>query len=236
MSRHELITWSDAVGAVTAPALAIISDATAASARARLAAAERAGLMRSCRPLADAGALYVPTRAGLREFGLSGSPQPAPGAGIASHSALCAVVAARLQRAYPRGRVIGEAALRRLERACGRSVASAELIHGAEGRSQVHRPDLVLWAGTAASGLPMAVEVELTVKGAVRLSAICRAWARAHCVAGVIYLVSPEAAAPVAAAVEHANAAERVSSLPLAALEGADSWLPALERTVAVRA
>jgi hypothetical protein len=94
--------------------------------------------------------------------------------------------------------------------------------------AELDRPDLVLWMSASASGLPVAVEVELTVKGSARLRAICSAWARAHRVAGVLYLVSPEAAGPVAAAMEGLNAAGRVSLLPIDALEEGRGRIPAL--------
>lgn len=215
----DLVRWSEAVGPVTAHALAILHDVTAPSARARLAAAERAGVMCSSRPLAGRGALYVPTRAGMRECGLSGVPPPPPSAAGARHAGICADAAARLQRLYPCGWVVGEAGLRRLERASGRPVASARLPRAANAGSPIHRPDLVLWASGLPNGLPIAIEVELTVKGSDRLRGICSAWARARCVAGVIYVVSPEAAGPVAAAIEHAKGSGRVSLLALEALQ-----------------
>jgi len=235
-AREELIRWADETGPLSARALAILQDVTFASARARLAAAERSGLMRSARPLAGAGRLYVPTREGLRGCGLGGGGQPVPGPAIANHAQACAVVAARLQRSYPLGRVLGETGLRRLERAYGRPVASAALTHGALGRAAVHRPDLVLWTDACPAGLPVAIEVELTVKGAVRLRAICRAWARTEGVAGVLYLVSAQTAGPVGRALQHASARGRVSLLAIDALEGAEPGPPPLERTVAVHA
>jgi hypothetical protein len=90
----------------------------------------------------------------------------------------------------------------------------------------------VLWRTASPSAPPVAVEIELTIKGSARLLAICRAWARARCVAGVIYVVSPQAARPVATAIEQAGAAGRVVLLALESLDG----LPPRESTVAVRA
>ena len=217
-ARIDLLTWACETGPVTAAALAILHGTTPGSARARLAAAERGGFLASSRPLQGEGALYVPTRAGLRLCGLGGAPPVVPGPGIAHHAAVCAEVAARLQRAYPRGRVIGEAGLRSLERAHGRAVASAPLSHAAVGKAPLHRPDLVLWTDSSQHGPPVAIEVELTVKGAARLHAICRAWARAHHVAGVLYLLSPQSAAAVRAAVAQAHAEQRISLLPLQAI------------------
>ena len=64
------------------------------------------------------------------------------------------------------------------------------------GSTGLHRPDLVLLRRPRRRlALPVAVEVELTVKAPQRLRAICRAWARCSQVAGVVYLVSRAVAA-----------------------------------------
>jgi hypothetical protein len=81
-----------------------------------------------------------------------------------------------------------------------------------------HRPDLVLWPHDPAGGLPVAVEVELTVKAPERLATICRAWARARCVTGVLYLAAPQTERAVQRAIEKAHAHERVVVVSLDAL------------------
>jgi hypothetical protein len=53
---------------------------------------------------------------------------------------------------------------------------------------------------------PIAVEVELAVKWARRLEAICRAWARCRLVESVRYYASPAAARAVARTVERVHA------------------------------
>ena len=83
---------------------------------------------------------------------------------------------------------MGERELRREERERGAPLASAQLGSGPDGGPLLHRPDLVLWPNTSADPLPVAVEVELTVKAPRRLLEICRAWARCRAVAGVLYL------------------------------------------------
>jgi hypothetical protein len=80
-----------------------------------------------------------------------------------------------------------------------------------------HRPDLVLWP-VENGAAPVAVEVELTVKAPRRLEQICRAWVRARCVAGVLYVASPGAERALAQAIERARGRERIVVLPLAAL------------------
>jgi hypothetical protein len=85
----------------------------------------------------------------------------------------------------------------------------------------MHRPDLVLWSSSPGLGNPIAVEVELTIKAPRRLEEICRAWARAREVSGVLYLAPPPVERALQRAIERANAAERIvvvslDSLPLA--------------------
>ena len=72
--------------------------------------------------------------------------------------------------------------------------------------------------------LPVAVEVELSVKAARRLEAICRAWARCRLVGEVRYYAPPHVARAVSRAVSvvHADAAIRILSLHDALKEAGD--------------
>lgn len=96
------------------------------------------------------------------------------------------------------------------------------------GASGLHRPDLVLVPRLAGTELPVAVEVELSVKAPQRLRAICRAWERCRSMAGVIYLVSPQVESPLAHAVQAAKA-RRIAMVPLDALP---SWQKDAPRTI----
>jgi hypothetical protein len=90
-----------------------------------------------------------------------------------------------------------------------------------DGRPRLRRPDLVLFPEAA---LPVAVEVELSVKGSRRLEAICRAWARCRIVSEVRYYGSPHVARAVSRAVSSVRAhdAIRILSIDEALKEGAD--------------
>jgi len=70
----------------------------------------------------------------------------------------------------------------------------------------------------------VAVEVELSVKGARSLDAICRAWARCRIVSEVRYYAPPPVARAVSRAVSavHGRDAIRVLSLDEALKEAAD--------------
>lgn len=216
--RVEALRWTARVGAVTAEALAHLDGASVRSARARLARLTRERLLARHRLLVEHPALYTITRAGLRRADLAWLEPSRVSAANAPHMLACAHAAAALQRCYPDHAVIGERELRRRERLAGAPIASAILAPGAglgESR-QLHRPDLVL-SPAAGEGLPVAVEIELSVKAPRRLAEICRAWGRSREVAGVLYV----APASVRKALERAitlAGAERIVVLPLDSL------------------
>ncbi|MHB8241145.1 MAG: hypothetical protein ACYDHN_04060 [Solirubrobacteraceae bacterium] len=218
-----LIQWTARLGAVTAEALALRESCSVGSARQRLLAADRAGLLARERPLAASPAVFTATRAGLRVADLTGIEPARVSAANARHSIECATAAVALERLYPEYRAIGERALRREEHVQAKPLASASLGTGADGSRLLHRPDIVLWPEASTTALPVAVEVELTVKAPRRLTAICRAWARCRCVAGVLYLVSPEVRGPLERAVAAAGAERAIAAIALEVLNGAAS-------------
>jgi hypothetical protein len=216
----EILRWAASLGAITAQALALRTDTSPTSARARLAVAQRHGLLARDRPLSGHPALYTLTRAGLRTCETRGIKACQVSRSNAHHLSVCAMAAAALERCYPNHHVLGERELRRDEREHGQPLVSARLgaLHG--GASPLHCPDLVLWPKAPDDGLPVAVEVELTVKASRRLLEICRAWARSRTVAGVIYLASAEAQRALSRALLEVRAGEQIVVLPLSALPG----------------
>jgi hypothetical protein len=215
--RRELLAWAAGLGAVTAEALAASAPMPLASARGRLAAAERAGAMRAWRHLRDEPALYTVTRAGLRSTEVVGLRPASVSPGGARHAGACCAAAAFLSRAFTGHTVLGEPALRRAERERGRPFALLDARLRPGGGRAAHRPDLLL-IGPARGERPIAVEVELTVKGPERLASICRAWARSREVSGVLYLAAGDALGPLARALDAVGAGERVVVLALDAL------------------
>lgn len=216
----ELVSWTASLGAVTADALAHRLGVSIPSARARLAAAERRKLLARKRPLFERPSLFTATPSGLRACNARGIQTCQVSAAKANHLIVCAAAAAALERSYPDHRIIGEHELRRDEREHGDSLASAQTRASHGGDSDLHRPDLVLWPKVPDDGLPVAVEIELTIKAHRRLAEICRAWARCRKVAGVIYLAPPAVQRAVSRAVAEARAGEQVAVLPLTALPG----------------
>jgi hypothetical protein len=223
------------MGAITAEALAVRQGITIASARARLGILEQVGWLSRMRPLAERPALYRATRAGLRITAPRGLEPCRVSAFNAHHLSVCALAAAILERCYPDHLVLGERELRRDERERGVPLASARLGSGPDGGPMLHRPDLVLWPRNLEerTALPVAVEVELTVKAPRRLTDICRAWARCRCVAGVLYLASPAAHRAVSRAIEQTRAGEAIVVVPVEVLtETGVTCATATERTV----
>ncbi|HEY3864868.1 MAG TPA: hypothetical protein VGL54_02135 [Solirubrobacteraceae bacterium] len=226
MPSHErvaIVQWTARIGAVTAEALADRLDVNVPSARGRLQALLKAGWISRERPLAEQPALYTATRAGLRVAALRGLDPCRVSASNAHHLIVCAQVAAALERCYPDHAVLGERELRRDERERGVALASAHLGIAPDGGPLLHRPDLVLWPRDTedteddgdAAGLPVAVEVELTVKAPRRLADICRAWARCRCVTGVLYLAPTEVRRALERALDKVEAGERIAVLGL---------------------
>jgi len=216
--REALVQWVASLGAVTVEALALRLDVSPASARGRLHAAARAGLLAVHRV---GPVLFTVTPAGLRACCQPGLEVCRVSPASARHLAVGARVAAALERCYPECSVLGERPLRLQERGVG-ALASARLGLTAGGEPALHRPDLVLWPLDSDGGLPVAVEVELTVKAPARLLEICRAWARARCVAGVLYLAPPEVRPAVQRAIERARAQEQVVVLGFDSVPGLD--------------
>ncbi len=214
--RIALLEWTARVGAVTPDALAHLEDLSLAGARARLGWLTRARLLSRRRLLVDEASLYTITRAGLRQLDGTSLEPCRVSVANAPHTIACARAAAVLQRLYPDHLLAGERDLRARERAAGRPLASVRLASAGAAPRGLHRPDLVLWP-SARDRLPVAVEVELTVKAPERLAEICRAWARSQEVAGVVYLAPPRVRRALERAIARGDG-ERIVVLALEAL------------------
>jgi hypothetical protein len=147
----------------------------------RLRAPVDHGLLMRTRLVYGQRALYVATREGLAWVGLSQVEPARMNVSTARHWAVCA----RLAVILGARRAVGRAVIRAAERDADQSIASAPRGNLLGGRLRSCRPDLVPFPPDPA--LPVAVEVELSVKGARRLEAMCRAWARCRLVSEVGY-------------------------------------------------
>jgi hypothetical protein len=231
--RVAIVQWTARMGAITAEALACRQRIGVASARSRLLAAERDGLLSRRRLLVGQPALYIHTRAGMRVSGLRELRLCRVSSANAVHLIACAAVAAGLEHAYPDHRLVGERELACAEREQGVPFASARLPGGYRGGPLVHRPDLALLPKPPAPGKPVVVEVELTVKAPRRLEDICRAWARNRHLGGALYLAPADVERALERAIERARADERVVVAPLDALVlHAPRYADTLARTI----
>jgi len=213
--RLAMLQWTVRMGAITAEALAHREGTTPASSRAKLSRARRDGLMLAQRPLTDRPTLYTATAAGVRASGLRGLDPCRVSASGAQHLIACAHVAAALERRYPEHSVSGERELRRRERTSGAPIASAVLSRTSDRGRLLHRPDLVIWPSVGARGLPLAIEVELTIKAPRRLAEICRAWARSRHVEGALYIAPADVRRALDRAIAAVQAGERITVVPL---------------------
>ncbi len=219
----EITRWTASLGAITAEALAHRMGVSVNSARGRLSAAQRCGLLLRKRPLAGRPALYSVTRAGLRACDARGVRISKVEPSNANHLIACAATAAALEHCCPHHRIVGERELARDERERGRPLVRARLRALRGGESPLHSPDLVLWPCEPDGGLPLVVEVELTIKSHSRLVEICRAWTRSRAVAGVLYFAPPDVQRALLRAIAEARAAEQIVVMPLDSLPSVDA-------------
>jgi hypothetical protein len=216
-----ILDWLAGFGAAGVAEIAAAHAISPASAVARVRVLAGDGLVESVRLLYGRPGLVAITRRGLRAAGRPELAVPRVSAAGFAHLLECGRVGVALAGAQ-RGRyeVRSERELRVAESAAGRSLASAELGFGASGARELHRPDLVCWptdgVNGAAAALPVAIEVELTVKAPERLRAIVRGWARSRLVAATVYYAAPAAMRALSRAVADERAQERVAVLELA--------------------
>ena len=201
-----ILNWVGRLGAASAADVMARFGIGRSQAYVRLRALVRAGLLERRHLLRGQPTLYVATRDGLAWAQLARLEPCRVGVANATHWTLCARLAVVLERTEPASEVWSEREVRAAELDAGGAVASAQLGRLPDGRPRLRRADLVLMSRDEVR-LPVAVEVELAVKGARRLEDICRAWARCRLIESVRYYASPAAGRAVARAVERVHAA-----------------------------
>jgi hypothetical protein len=207
------VAWIGVIGAVSAQDVMARFGVGRTVGYRRLRALVDQGLVSRQRLVYGQPALYTATREGLAWAGLSQVDPARVGVSTTRHWAVCARLAVELElERAERCEVWGEPRLRAAELEAGEAVASARLGDLPDGRPRLRRPDLVLFPADA---LPVAVEVELSVKASRRLQAICRAWARCRIVSEVRYYAPPHAARAVSRAVSVVLAHDRIRILSL---------------------
>jgi hypothetical protein len=202
---RSIVEWIARLGAVGAADVMARFGCGRSQTYHRLGVLVRAGLLEPRHLLRGQPTLYVATREGLSWAQLARLEPCRVSVANATHWAVCARVAVLLERVEPGYRVWSERELRAAELDAGCALASAELGRLPDGRPRLRRADLILMPRDERCQ-PVAVEVELAMKGARRLEAICRAWARCRLIDSVRYYASPAAARAVARAVERVQA------------------------------
>lgn len=202
---RSIVEWIGRLGAASARDVMARFGCGRSQTYHRLSVLVRAGLLEPRHLLRGQPTLYVASREGLSWAQLGRLEPCRVSVANATHWAACAAVAVLLERVEPGFRVWSERELRAAELDAGRALASAELGRSPDGRPRLRRADLVL-VPRDDDRRAVAIEVELTVKGARRLEAICRAWARCRLIDSVRYYASPAAARAVARAVERVHA------------------------------
>jgi hypothetical protein len=200
IQRAATIARTEGLGAITAHALAEYDQLSTVVARERLDELVLLGYMDRQAILIGYPDLYTPTLAGRelarrhRDIGGYTYPERIRAAHItikdARHTIACVSAAGALQCRYPDHRIIGERELRLDERTQGCRLASVEIRR--EGIVGSHFPDLVIWPPATPGEpppLPIAAEIELTIKSKKALAGNLMAWARCPYVEAVLYYI-----------------------------------------------
>jgi hypothetical protein len=204
----EVLEFVARFGVVPRSAVSIWADTARSATIARETRLRKAGLLRvfrayGGRPLALAtkSGLLACRRGELSTARLSGA--------AISHDTLVAELAAGLER--DGDRLLSEREIIATERAEGARLFSASLKGG-----RFHRPDLIRL--DPGGGGAMAIEVELSTKGAARLDELLRAWRRAvleRRFKAIAYRCAPRTLRCVERAVKRTKTAGLISVEPL---------------------
>jgi hypothetical protein len=201
----EIVAWIGRLGAAGAEHVMGRFGMSRSMAYHRLSLLTKDRLLEHNAVLYGRSGMYTATREGLRWRGIDRLGVYRVGPGAFEHAWQVARVAVELHQAMPGWGVLSEREVRSVE-SDGEGLFASAQVGGGERRG-VHRPDLVLFSP---DGDVVAVEVELSIKSASRLAAICRGWARARHVDGVCYLAAPGPARAVERAVSVTRVADRV--------------------------
>lgn len=207
----QIVAWIGRIGAVGAEHVMRRFGMGRSMVYHRLNMLTRDGLLEHRMVLYGRPGVYTASTEGLRWQGLERLPTFKVRAGGFEHAWQVANAAVELHLALPDWDVLGEREIRSIEIDGKALFASAQVGRVAD-RQVLHRPDLAL-ALPGKEVIP--IEVELSVKSASRLVAICRGWARARHITTVYYLAAQEPGRAVKRAVAATHAADRVRVLAL---------------------
>lgn len=207
----EVLGFIGRFGVVPRSALAIWAGTARTVTIERESRLRRAGLIAVRRGYGEFNPLSCATRPGLLASGRGELRPPRFSPALLGHEVLVAEHAASLESVGQR--LLSEREIQARERAAGAPQFSALL-----DRDRLHRADLIQLSDRDEP--PVAVEIELSTKGAARLDELLRAWRRAvleGLVSGVVYRCNSRTLPHVRKAVERTKAegAIRVEALSL---------------------
>ncbi len=207
----EIVAWIGGLGAAGAEHVMRRFGMSRSMAYHRLGLLTRDGLLEHHAVLFGRPGMYSATRAGLRWQALDrlGVYRVRPGS--FEHAWQVADAAVELHCAMPGWDVLSEREIRSVE-ADGDGLFASVQVGRVGDRQLLHRPDLAV---VSSGGRVVPVEVELSIKSASRLAAICRGWARARHIEIVYYLAAPGPGRAVQRAVRTTKAMDRIRVLRL---------------------
>jgi hypothetical protein len=205
----EIVSWIGRLGAAGAEHVMRRFGMGRSAAYHRLGSLTGDGLLEHHAVLFGRPGMYSATAAGLRWQGLERFGVCGVRPGGFEHAWQVAQVAVELHCAMPGWGVASEREVRSIEADGGELFASVQVRRVGD-RPVLHRPDLAL---THPGVGVVPVEVELSIKSASRLAAICRGWTRARHIDRVYYLAAEGPRRAVLRAVHATNAADRVTVL-----------------------
>lgn len=226
----QIVDWIGRMGAVGAEHVMRHFALSRTVAYARLSSLVRDGLLEHHAILYARPGMYTASSAGLhwQHNQRLGKHKLSPGG--FEHAWQVAWAAVEIERGFPSGSsLLGEREIRAFELDEGRPLASARVGEVA-GVPRLHRPDLAIVLGDERI---VAIEVELSVKAASRLAAICRGWGRARHLAGVYYLATAGPARAVNRAIRATQTIDRIRVLDLTAAADLPGELHWHERALA---
>jgi hypothetical protein len=207
----EIVHWIGRLGPVGAEHVMRRFGMSRSMAYERLHSLTQDGLLAHHMMLFARPGMYSATKAGLYWQNLTrlGVARVRPGG--FEHAWQVSQTAVELYLSLPGWQILSERELRAVE-ADSRELYASVQVGQVDGHPVLHRPDLVL---ASPDGRVVPIEVELSVKSASRLAAICRGWARARHIGSVYYLAAAGPGRAVQRAVRTASATDRVSVLAL---------------------
>jgi hypothetical protein len=207
----EIVAWIGRLGAVGAEHVMRHFEMGRSMTYNRLGSLTCDGLLEHHAVLYGRPGMYAATTSGLRWQSLDRLDVYRVRPGGFEHAWQVAEAAVELHNALPGWDVLSEREIRLIEAERGSLYASVQVGRVAD-RAMIHRPDLAV---AQPGGRVVSVEVELSIKSASRLAAICRGWARARHIDRVYYLATDGPARAVQRAVRSTNANDHVTVLGL---------------------